>query len=188
MTLSDDSAEKKFRVALETRNLEIGLLWQRSLFFWGFIAAAFVGYADLLKEKDHDPVQAICVASFGFICSIAWTLANRGSKYWQESWETKLKKSDEKALDTNLFTEPYVPTKTRWWGQWSKEWHFSVSRLVMALSDFTVFVWAVLILQLIPSPHCIQHFNKYAIYLIPLGTLIYAARMLLKTQTSGSDS
>jgi len=30
---------------------------------------------------------AVLIACFGFVCSVAWSLVNRGSKYWQENWE-----------------------------------------------------------------------------------------------------
>jgi hypothetical protein len=172
-----DKLEKSFDVALEIRNLEISLLWQRSLFFWGFISAAFVGYADIVKEKNYDPVQAVSVASFGFICSLAWAFVNRGSKYWQESWEDKLKMEEAKLLGCGLFTRRYVPPDTRWWGQWSRDWHFSVSRLAMALSDFTVAVWVVLVLRALPGSHSLDYFNDWIAYLIPVATLIYGVIM-----------
>lgn len=30
------------------------------------------------------------------VCSAAWTLLNRGSKYWQENWETKVELNEKK--------------------------------------------------------------------------------------------
>lgn len=36
---------KRFDAALATRQFEIDLYWKRSLFFWGFIGAAFVAVA-----------------------------------------------------------------------------------------------------------------------------------------------
>src|ERR1700687_4058379 len=64
---------------IQTRNLEIDLFWKRSLFFWGFISAAFVGYTALRQSE-----LRTVLACFGTVCSCAWTLVNRGSKYWQE--------------------------------------------------------------------------------------------------------
>ncbi|WP_438941069.1 RipA family octameric membrane protein [Desulfogranum marinum] len=52
------------------------------MFFWGFIASAFVGYASVVL---HKPALAVVIACFGFVCSVAWSLVNRGSKYWQSS-------------------------------------------------------------------------------------------------------
>lgn len=79
--------EKRFDVSVQIRNLEIDLFGKRSLFFWGFISAAFVGYAALRQSE-----LRIVVACFAMVCSWAWTLVNRGSKYWQESWETKVER------------------------------------------------------------------------------------------------
>jgi hypothetical protein len=75
--------EKRYDVSLQTRNFEIELFWKRTIFFWGFIAAAFGGYA-ALRNSESD--LAIVVACFGAVCSLAWALVNRGSKYWQETW------------------------------------------------------------------------------------------------------
>jgi hypothetical protein len=80
----DEQNEKRFDVSVQTRNLEIELFWKRSLFFWGFISAAFIGYA-ALRQSD----LRILLACFGMVCSCAWTLVNRGSKYWQEAWENE---------------------------------------------------------------------------------------------------
>jgi len=38
---------KRFDASFATRQFEIDLFWKRSLFFWGFIAAAFVAVAEL---------------------------------------------------------------------------------------------------------------------------------------------
>ena len=70
---------------MDTRKFEIDLFWKRSLFFLGFISAAFIGFGALYK-KDA-PELALLLACFGLVCSVAWTLANRGSKYWQENWQ-----------------------------------------------------------------------------------------------------
>jgi hypothetical protein len=72
---------QRFDVAVQVRNFEIDLFWKRSVFFWGFIASAFIGYAALRKDS---PNLALLIACFGMVCSCAWTLLNRGSKYWQE--------------------------------------------------------------------------------------------------------
>jgi hypothetical protein len=73
---------------------EIDLFWKRSLFFW-FIAAAFVAYATLIKsETNADKDLPFIIACFGLVYNFAWTLGNRGSKYWQEAWEQKLKDED----------------------------------------------------------------------------------------------
>ena len=61
---------KALEMAADVRKFEIGLFWQRSLVFWGFIAAAFVAYAALAKEPDKDlslrsPALGLCVVRRG---------------------------------------------------------------------------------------------------------------------------
>ena len=39
---SDEQKKKILEIAAEIRKFEIEKFWQRSIFFWGFIGAAFV--------------------------------------------------------------------------------------------------------------------------------------------------
>src|SRR6185437_4514266 len=83
-----DQKKEILKLAAETRRFEIERFWGRSIFFWGFIAAAFVAYGQLYsQQRDGLPFVVSC---FGLVCSVAWTLANRGGKYWQEAWEGKV--------------------------------------------------------------------------------------------------
>lgn len=139
--MSEDSnpkCSKRFEIALQTRNFEIDLFWKRSLFFWGFISAAFVTYAAL--RKIHLEL-GIVVACFGVVCSFAWTLLNRGSKYWQESWEQKVEKL-AKIEGENFFTEEEGVLDKGWWLSARK---YSVSKLVIAFSDYLCLLWVFLL-------------------------------------------
>ena len=51
---------KRFDVSIQIRNLEIDLFWKRSLFFWGFIAAAFGGYAALRNSQSDLAIVVAC--------------------------------------------------------------------------------------------------------------------------------
>ena len=84
-----DKSSKLLEIALDARQFELDLFWRRALFFWGFIASAFIGFASTYPNQ---PIAALTISCFGFICSLAWTLVNRGSKYWYENWEIKVKK------------------------------------------------------------------------------------------------
>ena len=55
----DDEAKKlaELQLASDIRKFEIGLFWQRSLFFWGLIAATFLAYANI---KDFERDDQIC--------------------------------------------------------------------------------------------------------------------------------
>lgn len=141
LDVSNATHEQKvetLKLASEIRKFEIERFWQRSLFFWGFIAAAFVAYA---QTYEKNPFIAILVACFGAVCSMAWTLGNRGSKYWQEAWEQKVKVVEKDVLGTDLFSNPEPRQRKGLWGAAE----FSVSRLAIALSDFAVLIWVLLL-------------------------------------------
>jgi hypothetical protein len=128
---------KLLEIAADVRKLEVTLFWQRSIFFWGFIAAAFVAFASL---KDDLKLRFL-VACFGIVCSLAWTLGNRGSKYWYEAWEQKVTDAQEAAIGIKLFTKVEPVRRSGWIWQARR---YSVSKLAIALSDFTVLVWVFL--------------------------------------------
>jgi len=170
-----------FDVALQTRNLEISLLWQRSLFFWGLISATFIAYVAAIGRHEPDNLATVSVASFGAICSLAWTCVNRGSKYWQQSWEAKLVKAENDALRSSLFVEVYKPDrhKRHFSGQWSVNWHFSVSRIAIALSDATFIIWLILTARAVPGirwPECII---KSAVIVTPISFVFYGLLILV---------
>jgi hypothetical protein len=114
---------------------EIQLFWSRSLFFWGFIASAFVGYATL---QQHGSDLSVVVACFGVVCSVAWTLVNRGSKYWQEAWEQKVERL-ESGVTGALFSQEETEIFAK--SCWLRGRRYSVSKLAIGLSDYTVLFW-----------------------------------------------
>jgi hypothetical protein len=138
-------AKAYFEIAADVRKFEIGLFWQRSLFFWGFLSAAFVAYGVLNATSDAG--ARLAVACFGLVCSVAWTLLNRGSKYWQEAWEQKTDRKEIDVLGEKLFAR-IEPVKPKFWVLRGRR--YSVSKLLIALSDFVVLIWAYLSGVLLP--------------------------------------
>jgi len=137
-----DRQKKRYDVSLDTRKFEIDLFWKRALFFWGFIASAFVGYAVYSKDRPDCVAISLMLALFGLVCSFSWTLANRGSKYWQENWEAQVD-HDEDAITGPLFKTPAKRQDKGWFG--AQE--FSVSKLAVALSDYVTIVWIILVIR-----------------------------------------
>jgi hypothetical protein len=133
----DDQNAKRFDVSVQIRNFEIDLFWKRSLFFWGFISAAFIGYAALRQSG-----LRILVACFGMVCSCAWSLVNRGSKYWQENWEAKVERF-ELPVTGPLFAEEGAPQDK---GRWLRGRKYSVSKLAIALSDYVFLLWFAVVM------------------------------------------
>jgi len=168
----DHKKSKRYDVALATRNFEIELFWKRSLFFWGFIASAFIGYATLIKANSS---LAIIIACFGFICSFSWTLVNRGSKRWQENWEIIVGEL-EKDITGSLFHERREKKHEQ---NWLKARKFSVSKITIALSDFTVIVWLSLmsyhVLKIFPLPWNMP--IKYLPIVAIIGSIVFAICM-----------
>jgi hypothetical protein len=129
-----DKSLESLNIAAQTRALEIGLFWQRSLFYWGFIIAAGAGYVQTYRST---PSLGTVLACFGIVCSLSWSLVNRGSKYWQENWEIKAEAAAERALGGPLFGNPEPIHRPEWLG--AKR--FSVTFLTAGLSDFVCVGW-----------------------------------------------
>ena len=70
--------------ALNARRLEIELYWRRTAYFWTLIAASLAAFFLLISADRHQEELIFIVACIGTTISLAWYLANRGSKYWQK--------------------------------------------------------------------------------------------------------
>lgn len=92
-----------YRVAIETRNLEIGLFWQRSNYFLALNTAIAAGFFTA-KVQWH----SILLAGAGFGVAFLWFRVNLGGKFWQSRWEQALSNM-ERALHPgiNLFSAPW---------------------------------------------------------------------------------
>jgi hypothetical protein len=82
--------KESYKTALDTRNFEISLFWQRSNYFLALNSALALGYFNL-KEQTN----ALILALFGFIVSLLWFRVNLGSKFWQTRWEYRLSKLEK---------------------------------------------------------------------------------------------
>lgn len=134
-------AKLAFDSAVESRKFEIGLFWQRSLFFWGFVAVPFIPYATLITSGH--PRYAASLALFGLISSVAWSGVNRGSKRWQEHWEDEVDVC-QKRLGIKVFNTRHNLQKKNFWLDARR---LSVSRLAIALSDISAIFWLALMLR-----------------------------------------
>jgi hypothetical protein len=157
-------------LAADTRKFEIERFWARSLFFWGFIAAAFVAYAQDGIGKEPD--IRYLIGCFGIVCSIAWTLLNRGSKYWQEAWEGKVHAVERDVLGVHLFSNLEPIQRKGIWGAA----RFSVSKLTIALSDFTVLTWLALTIK--AAPKLTLWPSDWYLIAITAATVLFVALML----------
>lgn len=160
-----DLTKKAFDIAHDNRKFEIDMLWKRSLFYWGFIAASFVGYGASERVNSN---LSIVFCAFGFMCSVAWSAGNRGSKYWQEYWENKVVLFQNR-ITGDIFID-HFPRKPSIFSQFSAR-RLSVSKLIIGISDFTILMWLSILLYKVA-----QYFE---IYNGPLPGYIYASGIVL---------
>lgn len=135
--------------ANDVRKFEIGLFWQRSLFFWGFTTTAIVAYGAAYQTQSRN--LEFAVACIGFVCGFIWTLVNRSSAYWQRVWERKVEAIQYRAISYDLFSyrSNNAQQVAQTWG-WGPK-HYSLTKLAIAFSDFTILVWVGLIVKSSPA-------------------------------------
>lgn len=146
--------EKKdlYKIAIETRNLEIGMFWQRSNYFMALNTAIAIGF---FTQKAGP--YGIILAALGAIVSLLWFFVNLGSKYWQSRWEHRASiYEQEVAPNANLFSaskesiqrdviESLNSADHKGFQKWLDKKvleKYSVSYQMMVLSFFFVFFWA----------------------------------------------
>lgn len=153
-------SERFLEVALENRQLELNLLWQRSLFFWGFIVAAIAAIPNLIHE---DPRLLTLVTGFGVVASIGWVMVNLGSKYWTENWETKLFLNPEiKTLFQPLTLSKKAPWAIR----------FSVSKLMTAFSALVTFLWLAAFIRQLNIIGICSNFAGFTLFVVIIAVLL----------------
>ena len=100
--MSDSSKPTKldyYKIAIETRNIEIGLFWQRSNYFLVLNTAIGIGYFAAQQGWHH-----IALSVFGAVVSLLWFFVILGSKYWQCRWEYRCHVLEQEFQDNvNLF-------------------------------------------------------------------------------------
>ena len=169
--------EKCLEIAIDNRKFEIDLFWRRTIIFWGFVAALLIGVSRVITVNRQ---LAIVLSAMGFIFSLIWTLVNRGSKSWYESWEEK---ADTYFIQLYRYKKMYKKIK--------KDEHdilfilrsrdYSLSRLLIALSDFSLIFWTGLLFYLMPieNLHPLISFLKSNVVIFFISfTFIYAIYIL----------
>lgn len=140
--------EEAFQIALETRKFEIELYWKRTGYFVLFIGAVFVGYYKVLQidglSDSEKEWLLLLLSSLGFLLSLLWYMANRGSKFWQENWEAHIE-----MLSTHLGIPIFgiIKHSTSSKLDLMKEYPFSVSKVNQMVSLIITFSWLLILLK-----------------------------------------
>jgi uncharacterized membrane protein YciS (DUF1049 family) len=144
-----------YKTALDTRNFEISLFWQRSNYFLVLNSALALGFFTLQKWN------ALFLAASGLIVSWLWFRVNLGSKFWQSRWEYRLSEVEKKIdpelyffavdLDTikrdvekSIENDKHEGRFRRWIDKQVRKKH-SVSHNMTLLSVFFIVGWAILV-------------------------------------------
>lgn len=174
--------KNKFDAILDTRKLEIELFWKRSFFFWGFISVTFVAFASFYDKSQN---LSIIIACFGVVCSFAWSLVNRGSKYWQEAWENKIERVEVNV--TGILFKEEEPVQS-YKGFWLSARKYSVSKLTIALSDYVFLIWFIILIFQISrdyiEPNCLAKMKDYGKIFFTFFTILYLVFIAWKAKSS----
>lgn len=134
----DKSAEyRMLEKAWQVRDFEIELLWKRTNYFAILVGALFVAYYSE-KMTNHKDV----IAFLGCISSFVWYLSNRGSKFWQENWESHIYLLETEIGSGILYNIHLKKNSSKWWC-FLKAYPFSVTKLNSFISLIIFLSWCV---------------------------------------------
>ena len=185
-----DLHKTAFEKAWEIRNFEIDKFWQRSMFFWGFIAFIFTGYIIVVTGENCEEAKRMYLDFYlillGGIFSVAWLLVICGSKRWQENWEKHIDFLEDE-ITGPLYKTIYHRKKN----------YYSVSGINKILAWVVIATWIVLLLQYLYNNFIISNLSetigniiKIVIFLIiPLLSAFFCIFFVLyfKGQTDGGE-
>jgi hypothetical protein len=135
-------------------------------------------------KSNSDNFYPLLISCFGFICSVAWSLANRGSKYWQENWENIIVHIENGNKEIGFLFSRVQPegieveqNKNKHLEWWLKKRQFSVSKLSIAISDVLIIIWLLIIFK---HTEVLNYFDKinYAVLFV---VLFFVVLMILAT-------
>ncbi|HMG81636.1 MAG TPA: hypothetical protein VK559_01245 [Ferruginibacter sp.] len=160
--MTDDEKEfeltkLEFEKIFELRKFEIDNFWKRGWFFGALILAFTTGYFTLKQIKpDSNDLSDYCiyVSFITFLISLAQSLMNRGSKYWQERWEYKTKNREEKKLKLEITSSTFEEKKyieacilDKDENLLARGRRFSVSKLTFLVWDIITVAWLFIWIQ-----------------------------------------
>lgn len=142
----DDKLKYELEKSFELRNLELNNFWKRAWFFGALVIALFTVY---LKVHGENNTYSIYISFVLMSISLCQSIINRGSKYWQERWEYKVKNCESRLGIDVIKTEKYNNQelsyihdcmKAKGENKLVKASRFSVSKL-------TILVWDILFIM-----------------------------------------
>jgi len=168
-----DQINKAREIAPDTRKFEIELYWKRTGYFVLFIGAVFVGYYKVLQIRELSDSEKewllLLLAALGFLLSLLWYMANRGSKFWQENWEAHIEElSTEIGVPIFGIIKIHRDTKLNFMGLYP----FSVSRINQMASLIITFSWLIILLKEMGGGALLENYDFKTCYKTAVGFAI----------------
>lgn len=187
---NEDKIKFELEKSLELRNFEINNFWKRGWFFGALLLFLFTAII-----KINDDLISVSLGLMTFLISLSQTLINRGSKYWQERWEFKVK-NREVALDIDITrTERYENKEhdyinasiySKGENMLSRAKRFSVSKIAIFVWDliviFCFFYWISEILKFWE----LEVNKQYSFWIFHGSIIIYILLFFIKSSFSES--
>ncbi len=174
--------EEAFKIALDTRKFEIELYWKRTGYFVLFIGAVFVGYYNIINtaeegiSKYQNEWLLLLLPALGFLLSLLWYMANRGSKFWQENWEAHIEE-----LSTHLGVPIFDIIKRREHSirNLMQEYPFSVSKVNQMVSLIITFTWLLMLCKEIGVSKLLENIPFFDCYKVLAGGIVIMLSFLI---------
>ena len=172
----ETAREAALERAHDIRKFEIGLYWRRTAYFWTLLAAVFAAFfliqdAEKIGEEQKKILSSL-MASIGVVLSFGWFLANKGSKFWQENWESVVEQIEDKV------TGPLYKTEVSRCQSGKKlrdcvtgPGRFSVSRINQLAVGYVMLIWGFLFVYSL-FPMCFRCPIDVILWVIAASTLV----------------
>ena len=157
-----DKLHAAYDFANECRKFEIENFWKRGTYYWAYITGSCAAYGMLLLhffDSDKKVFSLLALANLPFLSRLAlfvlsflifffclsWTFINKGSKFWQKSWEAHLI-SLEDSISGKIYRTFLDTDKNRFSGSIfnTKAYNYSVSKITTLCSIFMTIVTTML--------------------------------------------
>lgn len=172
----DENTKLEFEKALQLRNFEIDNFWKRGWFFGALLLVLITGYITLADKTKGLESGCIYISFIGVIVSLAQSLMNRGSKYWQERYEFKTKNL-ETALEIDITKINRFDNNERYYidacilnkeqeNILTRSARFSVSKMTFLVWDVIVLAWITIWirdLRITRDTFCIEYLRLDAL-------------------------
>lgn len=170
-----EQIKKALEIALDTRKFEIDLYWKRTAYFVLFISAVFIGYYNIIQTDDsiigtyQKEWLLLLLAALGFLLSLLWYIANRGSKFWQENWEAHI---EQLSMYSGVPIFSIINKREHSIRNLMQEYPFSVSKVNQMVSLIITFTWLIMLCKEMGLSKLLENIAYSCWYKVVVGGIV----------------